>query len=122
MPFEKGKSGNPGGRNKLDKPITEALRLALKQNDQKALNNLISVWISRALAGDMTAILGIIDRVEGKPLQQTENHNVNEHRFVKVPDKASHDEWKQFLLERARQSAAVLVSGPSNGSGNSTPH
>lgn len=71
MSWPKGISGNPSGRPK-DKPITEALRRKLLENDAKALNTLINVWVAKAQSGDIQAIKEITDRIEGKPLQQIE--------------------------------------------------
>lgn len=74
MAFEKGKSGNPGGRPK-DKPFLEALRmeLAAAGPDHKALREIAARVVKRAQAGDMLAIGMIADRLDGKPAQAIEN-------------------------------------------------
>lgn len=73
MKFVKGKSGNPGGKP-ADKPFTDALRLAIHRahGDRRRLDNVANALISRAEAGDVSAIVAIADRLEGKPLQQIE--------------------------------------------------
>lgn len=69
MPFQKGQSGNPGGRTK-DKPFTDALRLAVnsaaKRGDKKKLRLLAEKLVARALEGDVTALKEVADRLDGK--------------------------------------------------------
>lgn len=77
MAFEKGQSGNPGGRPK-DKPFREALRMelaALKDEDPKALRGLARKLLTLASEGDnaLPAIKEIADRLDGKPAQAIEN-------------------------------------------------
>lgn len=84
-------SGNRQGRT--DKPITDALRLAVKQNDNKALNNIVRSVVSQAQAGDQWAVQFITDRLEGKALQQIESHSINEYVFAEVPKTDTTDEW-----------------------------
>lgn len=77
MAFEKGKTGNPGGRPK-DKPFADALRmeLAAAGDDHKALRliakNLIDLAQKTELAA-LSAINAIADRLDGKPAQAIEN-------------------------------------------------
>lgn len=70
MPFEKGKSGNPGGRV-ADKPWREAINLALKDKDPKRLRKIAETLVTLATGGDLAAIKEIGDRLDGKPAQQT---------------------------------------------------
>lgn len=74
MAFERGKSGNPGGRPK-DKPFTDALRLELAAagEDHKALRTIARKVIDRAGKGDLAAASFIADRLEGKPAVSIEN-------------------------------------------------
>jgi len=74
MPFEKGKSGNPGGRPK-HKMFREALEMELREigPDHKALRDMARKAIDRARKGDMGAIGFIADRLDGKPAQAIEN-------------------------------------------------
>ena len=74
MAFEKGKSGNPGGRKK-EKPFADALRLELASagEDSKALRAIARKVIKRAEAGDLAAATFIADRLDGKPVQAIEN-------------------------------------------------
>lgn len=76
MAFEKGKSGNPGGRPK-EKPFRDALRAelaALDQDDPKALRGLARNLLKIAAGDDgLPAIKEIADRLDGKPAQAIEN-------------------------------------------------
>lgn len=80
MPFQKGKSGNPGGRGK-EKPYAEALRmeLAAAGDDRKELRAIARAHIDAAKAGDLQAINALADRLDGKPVQES---NVTVHRDV----------------------------------------
>ena len=60
--FEKGVSGNPGGRPKW-KHITEMLK---HEENQEKLEQLVHVIYDKALSGDMRAVEFIADRLEGK--------------------------------------------------------
>ena len=79
MPFEKGKSGNPGGRPK-EKPFLEALKMELiaAGSDHKALRVMARKLIDRGQKGDLAAINVIADRLDGKPAQAIENADPNE--------------------------------------------
>ena len=67
MPFEKGQSGNPGGRPK-DKPFADALRMELKVagDDHRKLRKIARALIAKAEDGDLAAIREIADRLDGK--------------------------------------------------------
>lgn len=74
-PFEKGQSGNAGGRPKKDRALTAALEAELdKKIGRKTKRELVAVKVlSLALDGDMTAVKFVADRTEGLPIQR--------HRF-----------------------------------------
>jgi len=69
MAFEKGKSGNPGGRPK-EKPFREALRLeiaSLAEDDPKALRGLARNLLKLASGDDgLQALKEVADRLDGK--------------------------------------------------------
>jgi hypothetical protein len=68
--FRKGQSGNPGGRPK-QKEFRDALNLALKRadGDKRFLNRVAESLVAKAVAGDVSAIREIADRIDGKPAQ-----------------------------------------------------
>jgi hypothetical protein len=71
MPFEKGKSGNPGGRVR-DRAFTDMLRIALNEEDAsgvKKLRRIADKLVASAMAGNPFAIQQIGDRLDGKPTQ-----------------------------------------------------
>ena len=75
MAFEKGQSGNPGGRQKGEKIWRDALRRALarrEEDDPQALEKLADTLVSMAADGDIQALRELADRLDGKPKQQTE--------------------------------------------------
>ena len=69
MPFVKGKSGNPRGRqieNEKLRPITAAMTRALLANDAVKLRQLAESLIDRAIESDTRAAVEVLDRTEGK--------------------------------------------------------
>ncbi len=66
----KGVSGNPSGTRKT-KPLSDQLRMLLAQNPGRA-RNIAEKLITMAEEGDLDAAKVIMDRLEGKPLQQIE--------------------------------------------------
>jgi hypothetical protein len=74
MPFAKGQSGNPGGRN-VDRPWREALRsISREVVDPITKKNKLGVLAEKvfelALDGDIRAIAEIAQRIDGMPQQQ----------------------------------------------------
>jgi Family of unknown function (DUF5681) len=70
MPFEKGKSGNPGGRPK-GKPFRDALMMEIKAagDNHKALRKIAAALLAKAANGDVPAINSLADRTDGKVAQ-----------------------------------------------------
>ena len=119
MPFVKGKSGNPGGKPE-QKIFTDALRLAINRasGDRKRLDNVASALISKAEAGDVQAIIAIADRLEGKPLQQTENYNVNDHYFADLGPEMTDKQFSDMVDEIKRLDTAPVYRGNGKHHGN----
>ncbi len=77
MKFQKGQSGNPGGKVS-DKPWSDAIRMALQEamtdKDGKAIKKLriaATSLVDKAISGDVPAMKEIGDRLEGRPAQAT---------------------------------------------------
>ncbi len=75
MPFEKGKSGNPGGRPKT-KHWRDAIRRAVLDTEEpdpnsavRNIDRLALALVEKALSGDVPAMKEIGDRLDGKPSQ-----------------------------------------------------
>jgi len=76
--FQKGTSGNPGGRPK-SKPVTDALRVILDTRDpvnvlddcpdETNATRLARQMFHKAMNGDAATIEKLVDRTEGKPVQ-----------------------------------------------------
>lgn len=105
MTWRKGQSGNPGGRSRRDKLISEQIILALKENDPETKTQkvrlLARALVDRAIAGDVQAAREIMDRVEGKAIQVNENHNFGES----VRD-LTDEQLKAILVRRFRRRSA----------------
>ena len=66
MPFKKGQSGNPNGRPKKGKSLTEAIERGIPYDlVVKKLKELVE-------AGDVAAIKYVCDRVDGRPRETLE--------------------------------------------------
>jgi hypothetical protein len=68
MPFEKGKTGNPKGRPKIDPEVKELF----KPHTKLALERLIFWAKSNDPKASVTASVHILDRAHGKPVQSNE--------------------------------------------------
>ncbi len=65
-----GESGNPAGRPRRGQSFADALRAALRVKDeetkQTALRRVADAAVTKAIAGDMTAVEFIANRLDGK--------------------------------------------------------
>ena len=76
MPWVKGQSGNPKGRARKGKTMTDALRSVLDQKiwpfGRTGRELLVLRLFALGLSGDEKAIQYICDRLDGKPAQALE--------------------------------------------------
>ena len=76
MPFTPGQSGNPNGRPRKGKTLTEALEKALKKKGEDGKKNtdaLAATLLDLAIKErNITAIKYIMDRVDGRPTESIE--------------------------------------------------
>lgn len=72
MVWKSGQSGNAGGRPKA-KPFRTALEMEIKAagDDHQVLRAIARALIDEAKAGNMAAINAVADRLDGKPVQDT---------------------------------------------------
>lgn len=100
---------NTGARGQQrDKMFRDALRMELAAigEDHKALRRLARrlIAIGESCKEHHTALAAIkevADRMDGKPMQAVESHNINEYVFAEVPDTATDEEWKKTLADAA---------------------
>lgn len=111
--FVKGQSGNPTGKSKT-KWLTDALRMELAQNPEKARNIAVKV-IEMAEDGDLEATKIIFDRLEGRPTQQIEVDTTITHMTP--------DQRRQRVLElQAKVIGESLVRASPDGDDDGSRH
>ena len=74
-PWKKGQSGNPNGRPKKDRCISDILRehgFDMQEDKRTNLKLIVDKLYEKAIGGDLKAIDMIFDRLEGKPAQKVE--------------------------------------------------
>ena len=72
MPFEKGQSGNPGGKPQ-NKQFWDAIQRAIAQDKSERLRNAAEKLLDKAAEGESWAINALADRLDGKPAQALTN-------------------------------------------------
>jgi hypothetical protein len=77
MPFLPGQSGNPGGRSRNDKLLTDAIRIAVLKVDpatgKRKLQLIAERLVAKAIEGDNWCIGQVGDRLDGKPKERQEH-------------------------------------------------
>ena len=92
MPFQKGYSGNPGGRPKKDWTWSSVLEEAVEEaaKDGKPIkHHVASSLVGEALKGNVIAIKELMNRMDGMPNQQVEtsgNLEISFHTSLKQKD------------------------------------
>src|SRR5688572_5520950 len=102
MPFQKGTSGNPSGRQR-EKPFREALDRAIAQDDGKRIRKAADKLLDLAAAGEPWAIQMLADRLDGRAAQTThvETDNTLAVRSAPVSQVAA---WIEEALGRKEDS------------------
>ena len=115
MTWEKGKSGNPGGRIH-DRPFADALRIALAEEDPvtktRKLRQIADKLVSSAVSGEAWAIKEVMDRIDGKPVQSAEVNATVDHNVTHNSEPVSETvEWIRGVL-REREKGKASKSKP----------
>ena len=109
MAFQKGKSGNPGGRD-TEKAYTAALRAAVNAEHpvqkRRKLLLIAEKAADLAVSGEAWAIAHIADRLDGKPAQES---------TVTIDDKRDSTDWTRDEL------VAFINESRSSGNGTASP-
>jgi len=84
---QKGYTGNPNGRPKKEKSLTDILRKQAELKDQKIDDDkyikrkealCLKIW-DLALDGDVNSMKYIFDRIDGKPVETIKQHITEEN-------------------------------------------
>jgi hypothetical protein len=95
--------GRPIGSVNREKPFNEALRIALR-GDPLRLRRIAEKLATLAEDGDLAAIRELADRLDGKPTQAIDRHDVPIERLT--------DEELNLLLSEALAEKALLIPPP----------
>ena len=108
MAFQKGKSGNPGGRRR-EKLFLDALTIAVKtevEPNKTKLRAIAEKLADEAVAGESWAIQQVADRLDGKP-SQTLDANITDDRDLSDLSGAELIERFNGILERLEGSGVT---------------
>jgi Family of unknown function (DUF5681) len=87
MVWKPGESGNPAGKKPgtlKDKPYRDALRMEIAAaEDFRDLRAIARAHLEKARSGDMAAIKELADRLDGKPMQES-NVSLQERRLEEL--------------------------------------
>jgi hypothetical protein len=107
--WKRGESGNPGGKSPDRAIVTDQLRLVVNEIDPatgiRKARVLATKLVDFAMAGESWAFAQVMDRLEGKPIQET---NVNVTR--RLADELTDDELAQRIADitgRARATSTI---------------
>jgi Family of unknown function (DUF5681) len=110
MTFQKGQSGNPGGRAR-ERAFANAIRAEVAKVDpntgRERLLEIARKTVEMAIAGDMSAIREIGDRLDGKPAQALDMHTEVVQRTVSR-EPMSPEEWAAQYCGRDEDEATQL--------------
>ena len=99
MPFQKGQSGNPGGRPKILADVRELARA----HTTSAMNALVQIVEDENAppAARVTAANSLLDRAYGKPEAKIDA-NISRHAVIRAPEPcASVEEWEAKYCPRS---------------------
>lgn len=99
MPFEPGQSGNPNGRPKKGKTITDEVRKLLAESAESdtpmtKAQALAKVWLDKAMTGDPQTLKLLVEHLEGKAPQPIVGDEDS------APIKIESTEWKEQIVKK----------------------
>jgi Family of unknown function (DUF5681) len=110
MTWVKGQSGNPLGRPHSEKIISDQIRIVVNEIDPvtkiRKARLLADKLVDFALDGHGWAFAQVMDRLEGKPIQET---NVNVTR--RLVDELTDDEINRRIADFIGRGAASTIEG-----------
>lgn len=96
--FKKGQSGNPAGRPKKERAVTNVA----EENAEKAMQKLVTLLNNKDGKVALAAAQTILDRAFGKPKQTSENVNLNVNTDASEPV----SDTARFLSEIAERAGS----------------
>jgi hypothetical protein len=115
MTFTKGSSGNPGGRPRKGRSLSDLLETALAEKGADGLPKrkaLMQVLVNMGLSGDLDAIKVLLDRVDGKVIDRQEITG-RDGQPIEFNNAGLSDTERaarvDAIFERARQTRARLL-------------
>lgn len=104
--FTKGVSGNPNGRPKGTVSIVEAMRRKLKEKvegDKRTYLEFIvdKIFVKALVDGSERVLLDIVDRIDGKALQEIKHHEVSDDEITPLVEqlKTKDEGRRQKIIE-----------------------
>ena len=108
--WQKGQSGNPGGRP--EKAFTDALRLVMAEDDpvrkKRKLRCVAEKLYEKAMEGEGWAVCQIGDRLDGKPAQES---------TVTIDNKRDGTDWARHELVAFLHDAKAGSNGAAKANG-----
>lgn len=106
-PFQKGQSGNPGGRPKT-RPFKEAIDRAIERAERGddgaiSMDDIADALFAKAKSGDTAAIRELADRTDGKVVQGLEHSGPEGEPIEMISDNDAVRRMAHMMLKAKRE-------------------